>query len=282
MRAPGYRSSGGPVHVPKSLPLGAPRRPASTASTPLMRLPFKPQARSPTASLRPAMSPMAAAPGLRTSALFGARTPHPPIKSASAARARSPVSAGGLSVPVPPLHVTTTRRPLRPAPPTPVMTSSMTRVEAAGGDDVGIRVIPPQVKVTEATRSAVELIRAIEFALDHTISHTVTRRCIAMARVMLEANANDVQTLQAAILLGSMKDRDVDERVKLLEEVEEQFGYTVKDIVCQYAEGTEEDGPDSDKVDLIHMGKTLLEMRERLQSEAEVNGGSQTARRSAH
>merc|ERR1719316_1605138 len=175
--------------------------------------------------------------------------------------------------------------------------SPANRGEAAvGGDDVGIRVMPPQVKVTEATRSAVELIRAIEFALDHTIAHTVTRRCIAMARVMLEANANDVQTLQAAILLGSMKDRDVDERVKLLEEVEDVFGYTVKDIVCQYAEGTEEDGPDSDRVDLIHLGKNLLEMRERLQSEAEatrktgpavdgdipVNGGSSTATRSAH
>merc|ERR1719160_92283 len=150
------------------------------------------------------------------------------------------------------------------------MTSLQTRSEAASGDDVGIRVLPPQVKATEATRSAVELLRAIEFALDHTIAHSVTRRCISMARVMLEANANDVQALQAAILLGSMKDRDVDERVKLLEEVEDHFGYTVKDIVCQYAEGTEEDGPDSDKVDLIHMGKNLLEMRDRLQCEAEA------------
>jgi hypothetical protein len=152
------------------------------------------------------------------------------------------------------------------------MTSTQTRAEAAGAgaDDVGIRVMPPQVKVTEATRSAVDLLRAIEFALDHTITHAATRRCISMARVMLEASANDVQALQAAILLGSMKDRDVDDRVKLLEEVEEQFGYTVRDIVCQYAEGSEEDGPASDKVDLIHLGKSLLEMRERLQSEAEA------------
>lgn len=169
------------------------------------------------------------------------RAPPPPPAVAAG-------SAGGVPTP---LRVSrSTQKPPSKAPPPPAVS-----------EDVGIRVNPPQVKPTVSV--PVELMRAVDFVLERIPGlPPVAKRSISTARVMLEANVDDVPTLQAAILSGCMKDQEVTDRVRVLEEIAEQFGYAVKDHVCLYHEGTEEDGPEADKVDLVRLGAKLLELNE--------------------